>query len=126
MIINFSPVFTDVILPLSAEVSGSTIVINGETFDFSPLEKGQILPVRAIKSEYFLGPVVRHDDDQLEVTLRLPHPSNASENMRFPQPVTVNKGKVPFPENNTAEEEIPYEPPVVEEVEEPVEEVKND
>lgn len=106
MIINFSPVFTDNPKPLSAAVSGSTIVINGETFDFSPLEKGQILPARAINSEYFLGPVVRHDEGELEVTLRLPHPFNASENMKFPQPVTVKKGKVPFPENETVEEPI--------------------
>lgn len=113
MIINLSPVYSDNIPELTASVSGSILTINGEAFDFGILGPGHMLPAAAISSPHFAGSVVRHDSGELEVTLLFMHPSNASENMRFPVPITIGEGVVPFPINTTpVEQEEPVEEPV--------------
>lgn len=105
MIINLSPQLVYEAPGMIVSVSGSTITINNEHFDFGALAAGHFLPAAAIGSEWFVGPAVRHDNEELEVTLLFMHPSNASENMRFPVPIHVESGQVEFPPNTTPEPE---------------------
>ena len=67
-------------------VSGDTLIINGETFDFTPVEEGDILDAEAITSDYIVDKVTR-TAGQLEVTLLLPHGYPAPEATRFPEPI---------------------------------------
>ena len=71
---------------LTASKAGDTLKLNGETFDFGPLEEGETLPVDGIDSEWIAGDVTR-TDGELHITLRLPHGANAPEETRFPEPV---------------------------------------
>ena len=112
MIINLSPVFSEDVI--SAFVDGDKITINGEEFDFGPLLPGQTLPFGAIDSYHFAGSVVRHDTGVIEVTLRFPHPVNASENMRFPAPINA-VSEVEFPQNTTPPEQEPEPLPELDE-----------
>lgn len=89
MIINFSPVFADD--SIVAFVAGDKITINDQEFDFTPLQPGFVLPLDAIDSTHFAGPVVRQVSGELEMTLRLPHPNDAPEYMRFPEPIHVTQ-----------------------------------
>lgn len=65
---------------------GDTLTLNGETFDFSDVQEGDVLPAEAIDSVYFAGDVTR-TGGQLEVTLLLPHGYPAPEETRFPEPI---------------------------------------
>ena len=84
MHIKLSPIRTD--RTLLASRSGDTLTINGETFDFAPLEEGETLPADAIDSPWIVGDVTR-TDGALHITLRLPHGANAPEETRFPEPI---------------------------------------
>ena len=95
MFINLSPVRADE--HLTVAVAGDTLTINGEAFDFSPLEDGATLPQDAIESEHFAGPVERINGE-LHVTLRLPHGANAPHETRFPSPIHfTGNGEVALP-----------------------------
>ena len=69
MIIELTPQFSDT--PLSAEKQGDTLTINGQPFDYSQLPDGATLPLEAIDSPHFAGPVERIGG-QLHVRLVLP------------------------------------------------------
>ena len=84
MHITLSPMRRDETLTL--ERQGDALILNGELFDFSPLPEGATLPVEAIPSDWFAGPVQR-DGGQLQVMLVLPHGPNAPQNTRFPAPI---------------------------------------
>jgi hypothetical protein len=94
MIINFSPILWDA--PLSMSVAGDTLTINGEPFDFSLLDEGDLLPADAVESDFINSPVTR-SGGEIVVTVLLPIPSDASEAQRFPEPVTFESGQVPLP-----------------------------
>lgn len=51
--------------------SGDSLIINGEVFDFSPLNDGELLPTYAIQSTMFADNVERIDG-VLKVTIRMP------------------------------------------------------
>jgi hypothetical protein len=71
--------------------------VNRRVFDFSVVPDGATLPANAIDSDWFAGPVERIDGE-LVLTLRLPHGPDASEQIRFPQPLeNVLDGIVPIP-----------------------------
>lgn len=114
MIINLSPVLGDE--SVEASVEGDVITVNGQSFDFTPLKKGQVLPIGAVDSPYFLGPVIRLENDQIELTLRLPYKANASENITFPEPIAIIKGGVTFPQNQNLPAEPEYQAPAEQEV----------
>jgi len=83
--------------PLELSRSGDTLIIDGETFDFSPLADGATLPAEAIDSDWFTAPVERIDG-VLHVTLTLPHGANAPDETRFPAPITLTgDGPVSLP-----------------------------
>ena len=92
MKINLSPVFSEE--SIEASVNMDSITINGVAFDFSRLPAGYELPSSAIETEHFTGSVIRDEAGHIELTLRFPHPYDASENMRFPEPVITEEGPV--------------------------------
>ena len=78
--INLSPVFTG--NKLTASVTGTTITTNGTAYNLSELPDG------ATAQHPVLGDVSRNGD-KYELTLTLTHGFNASESVRFPEPVEV-------------------------------------
>ncbi|MCL6701187.1 hypothetical protein [Pseudomonas sp. T1.Ur] len=78
--------------------AGDILVVNGEEFDFSPVEVGDTLPRSAIDSMWFSGPVERVENE-LVLTLLLPIPWNYSQAQAFPLPLEdVPDGEVVFPQ----------------------------
>lgn len=65
---------------------GESLIVNGETFDFSRLNEGDTLPYSAIRSEWFIGPVERVNGE-LILTVWLPNPWNYSKEQAFPEPI---------------------------------------
>ncbi len=105
VIIKFSPVCTDK-LPIleSVSIEGYAITINGEVFDFSPLEPGYELELEAIGSKLFADKSVMSTEGVLSVTLLMPYDeAMATEAIRFPEPVTVTAaGPVDIPTDHPA------------------------
>lgn len=62
------------------------LIINNELFDFSNLPEGGTIPAGDVPCEWILGPVERIDGE-LMLTLVLPHGSNPSQSVAFPQPI---------------------------------------
>lgn len=95
MIINFSPVRMDEELQVS--LAGEILYLNGEAFDFGPLEDGDTLPQQAISSKWVAGAVERVGGE-LRLTLVLPHGPNAPETTRYPQPLVASgEGLISLP-----------------------------
>lgn len=85
--------------------------INGEVFDFSPMQEGSTLPCAAINSEWFAGDV-EMNGGELVVTLILPNPFNYSQAQAFPVDlVNVPDGLVIFPGPLSPEETALKFPP---------------
>ena len=104
MKITLSPTRRDETLTASRD--GDTLTINGEEFDFSPLEEGEALPADAIDSEWIAGDVTRIDGD-LRLTLTLPHGSNAPRETRFPEPIIDPlDGEIALPMHSLPELEV--------------------
>lgn len=99
---------------ISVSVSGSSITINGQTFDLSPLVDGAALPRDAFATEFIVSDVTR-SGNVIELTLLYPIPHDATEEQRFPQPIYVDEsGQVVMVEELGAEDQA-IEPEVVEE-----------
>lgn len=78
--------------------TGNVLTINGEDFDFSPMQDGDTLPASAISSAWFDG-AVEKISSELVVTLWLPNPWNASPEQQFPADlVDVPDGPVLLPQ----------------------------
>jgi len=95
MIIKLSPQRRDDAQP-SVSVSGDTITINGEPFDFSQIGEGDTLPAEAVDSEYFVGGIER-TGGEIVLTLLLPHGYPAPEATRFPADINAGDGPVTLP-----------------------------
>ncbi|WP_192560304.1 hypothetical protein [Pseudomonas allokribbensis] len=96
MKINLSPQRRDDTLSMSR--AGAVLTINGEAFDFSAMSPGDTLPLGAVKSEWFVGPV-ENVAGELELTLLLPLPVNFSQEQAFPEPLlNVQDGPVALPQ----------------------------
>jgi len=96
MLINLSPQRRDDTLEVVK--AGDVLIVNGETFDFSPIGEGGTLPATAISSIWFFDKVDRIDG-QLVLTLFLPLPYNYSHEQAFPVPLeSVPDGPVVFPQ----------------------------
>lgn len=105
MRVNLSPVRMDEQLTLDRE--GDVVYVNGEAFDFGPLQDGATLPWGAILSGWFTGQVDRINGE-LHLTIRLPHGPNAPVTTRFPEPITVTEdGPVDLPVYDILPEEEP-------------------
>ncbi|WP_025126490.1 hypothetical protein [Pseudomonas sp. PH1b] len=118
VIVRFSPLDAPNWRQLeSVEVDGYRIIINGSSFDFSPLQPGYDLPLEAIGSELFADKAVMSTDGVLSITLQMPYDeATATDAIRFPEPVTVTAdGLVDIPTDHPAP---PPETPTIETIEE--------
>lgn len=96
MKINLSPQRRDDALQVFRV--GATLIVNGESFDFSQMNDGDTLPASAIKSRWFVNQV-ENVGGELELTLLLPLPQNYSPAQAFPVPLLdVTDGEVQLPE----------------------------
>lgn len=86
MKIIFTPQRHDHALTLTR--SGDSLIINGETFDFSGIPEGATLPGDAIACDWIAGDVERIGG-VLHLPLILPHMANAPYETLFPVPITV-------------------------------------
>lgn len=102
MKIKLSPVRADT-APLQATIQDKdTIIINGKTFDLSPLRAGETLPVSAISVTHaFVSDIERDAFGDLHFTLQLPHGAAAPQETLFPEayatPIDINSGSLPVP-----------------------------
>ncbi|KTC37232.1 hypothetical protein AO265_17110 [Pseudomonas sp. ABAC61] len=114
VIIKFSPVCTDR-LPIleSVSIEGYAITVNGEVFDFSPLEPGYELELEAIGSKLFADKAVMSAEGILSITLLMPYDEvTATDAIRFPEPATITAaGPVDIPTDHPAP---PPKPPTIE------------
>lgn len=94
--IQFSPLRDDNLPLLTVAVSGDTLTINGEEFDFSPLKDGDILPASACGTDFIQGSVTKTGDD-IAITLLMPYRANAPMAVTFPDPVAIEEGDVAVP-----------------------------
>jgi hypothetical protein len=85
MIIQLSPQRSDDQQPVLSRL-GDVLVINGEPFDFSDLNEGDLLPAEAVASDWIVGGVERKDG-AVRVTVLLPHGKNAPADTLFPEPI---------------------------------------
>ena len=77
--------------------AGDTLSVDGEAFDFSKVEEGDVLPRDAITSDWFAGDVTRLNGE-IQLTLILPNPWNYSQAQAFPLPITITRnGPVELP-----------------------------
>ncbi|UFQ02986.1 hypothetical protein KJY40_21215 [Pseudomonas fitomaticsae] len=84
--------------PLALEKRGNGLVINGEVFDFSPMRDGDVLPLAAVSSYWFMNDIFC-SAGEIELTLMLPLPTNYSQEQAFPDPVIViEDGPIPLPQ----------------------------
>ncbi|MDP9504500.1 hypothetical protein [Pseudomonas protegens] len=103
--ISFSPVYAPDWKRLeSVDVKEYKLIINGETFDFSPLEKGYELSLEDIGSDLFADKAVMSTDGVLSIALLMPYDeATATDAIRFPEPVTVTAdGPVDIPTDHPA------------------------
>lgn len=92
MKISFSPCgFADPSIRLSLERTGpDRLCINGELFNFSPLNDGDVIPAGKVPCDWIVGPVSRINGE-IHLTLTLPHGPNPSQAVAFPEPIYVTK-----------------------------------
>lgn len=94
MQISFSPTRAEGTLSLS--VAGDVLTLNGQRFDFSPLQNGDSLPPSAIPSDAVAGAVTRASGI-LSITVTLPHGEDAPEDVRFSADVALTSGPCAAP-----------------------------
>ncbi|MCG7622290.1 hypothetical protein [Epibacterium sp. Ofav1-8] len=105
MQISFTPMRLDRALSVSRQ--GDSLTINGETFDFAPLQEGDVLPRAAVACDWLAADVTR-EGGVIRLTLILPHGPDAPEATRFPQPLSLTgDGPVPLPAYQTTATEDP-------------------
>jgi len=96
MKVKLSPTTSDEIL--SVVKAGQTLTVNGELFNFIPMNDGDTLPSSAISSKWFYGDVDK-EDGELILTIFLPNPWNYSLEQAFPiDLVNVPDGPIVFPQ----------------------------
>ena len=95
MKIKLYPVSRDETLELLR--SGSTLTVNGKSFDFSTMADGDTLPAAAIDSQWFVGSVEKIGSE-LELTIIIPLQANYSPEQAFPADlVGIPDGAVVLP-----------------------------
>lgn len=94
MHISFTPQRRDDTLTLE-RTAPDRLRINGELFNFGPLQEGDVLP--EVPCEWISGPVERIDGE-IHLTLILPHGANPPQEVAFPESITVTEdGPITLP-----------------------------
>ncbi|KPB64238.1 MULTISPECIES: hypothetical protein [Pseudomonas syringae group] len=79
---------------------GSTLVIDGEEFDFSPMQEGSTLPGDAVQCPW-IWPEVIMESGEIILSLIFPVPANFSHEQAFPKDlINVQDGQIEFPKSN--------------------------
>jgi hypothetical protein len=94
MIFNLSPQLREDTLELS--VASDVVTINGEAFDFGPLNEGDELPATATSSEFLVGTITR-TAGVIVLSIITPIIESASESAKFPDPINQTNGVVELP-----------------------------
>lgn len=106
MRISFSPSRREGILWLE-KTMGDRLRINGELFNFGPLNDGDTIPAGEIPCDWIVGPVEKVDGE-VRLTLILPHGPTPSQAVAFPEPMTVTEdGPIAVPHDTEAQTEEP-------------------
>lgn len=85
--ITLSPQYSDAVLML--EKVGNILTLNGEKYDFSPLEEGDEIPPEAIDSYFIVGDI-KKIDGIVHLTIIMPYSDGeAPEHIRFPEPIML-------------------------------------
>ena len=71
---------------LTLSKSGDILTINGDAFDFSFIEEGDVLPQDAVECPLLASDVTR-TDGSLVITLVLPIKNTSSDAAKFPAPI---------------------------------------
>ena len=71
---------------LTLSKAGDILTINGDTFDFSFIEEGDVLPQDAVECPLLASDVTR-TDGSLVLTLILPIKNTSSDAAKFPAPI---------------------------------------
>ena len=66
--------------------TGDALTVNGQTFDFTPLPEGAVLPAASVACEYIVSDVTR-TGGHVVLTLLLPIAWDAPHEACFPQPL---------------------------------------
>lgn len=117
MIITLSPICAPILPynsdPLQIEKVGRDLLINGELFEFSKLQNGDVLPNSAFDLGYIVGDVTCNEQGVVLITLTFPHGYDAPHEAKFPEPILVTEdGPVTLPDAcwPPKEPEYPEEP----------------
>lgn len=106
MRISFSPQRREGALTLE-QTATDRLRINGELFNFGPLEDGDVLP--DVPCEWIIGPVEKIDGE-VRLTIILPHGPNPSQSVAFPEPIIVTEdGPITLPGDEPEQEEHEHE-----------------
>ena len=85
------------------KTSGNRLRINGELFNFNPLEDGDTIPEGSIPCDWIVGPVERINGEVC-LTVILPHSPNPSRAVAFPEPIIVSDdGPITVPSDPTVQ-----------------------
>lgn len=96
MRISFSPQLREGKLNVEL-MAADRLRINGDLFNFAPLNDGDIISYGAVPCEWIIGPVTK-TGGEVHLTLILPHGSNPPAAVAFPEQVHVTQtGKVNVP-----------------------------
>jgi hypothetical protein len=105
MHISFSPIRSDDLVLSLEKAAGDRLRINGQLFNFNPLEEGDTIPAGSVPCDMILGDVVRLDGE-VRLTLLLPHGPNPSQAVAFPAPIsTTQDGPIAVPSDPAPIEE---------------------
>jgi hypothetical protein len=99
---------------IAVSVAGDVVSINGVDYDFTPLEVGASIPADAVDPARFFGDIQRDSVGELVMTLWFPHDFEASQDARYPLPVSVTEDgpvNLPDPENEVEPEPEPEPEP---------------
>jgi hypothetical protein len=101
MRIEFSPIAMVGETLTLEKVSGDRIRINGDLFNFDPMNDGDTIPMGAVPSPWINGPVKRINGE-IHLPLLLPHGSRPEPAQAFPEPITVTEdGPIDIPADTT-------------------------
>ena len=94
MIFNLSPQVRDDVLVMS--VVDDVVTINGEVFDFGPLNEGDHLTADAVSTEFLFGTITR-TVGKIVLSVIMPITEASSQAAKYPVPIEQTNGVVGLP-----------------------------
>lgn len=99
--ITLMPQFSDAVLHLIK--SGYTLLVNGNSYDFSAMNDGDVIPSDAISDPNIIGAISK-EDGIVNLTILMPYSDpDADESVTFPEPIDLTEdGEITFNEKVVA------------------------